>query len=71
MDSYAIAAWKDFFVAVSGVAAAFAGLLFVGISINLARIIAVPGISGRAGETLIFLGAVLVSSLLGLEHFHK
>jgi hypothetical protein len=66
MNPYAIAEWKDFFVAVSGAAAAFAGLLFVGLSINLARIIALPGISGRAGETLILLGSALVSALLGL-----
>jgi hypothetical protein len=66
LDSYSIANWKDFFVAVSGVASAFAGLLFVGLSINLVRIIGTPGIPDRAGETLIFLGGVLVSALLGL-----
>ena len=66
MNSYSIAEWKDFFIAVSGVASAFAGLLFVGVSINLARIIATPGIPDRAGETLIFLGGVLVSALVGL-----
>jgi modulator of FtsH protease len=66
VDPNVIAEWKDFFVAVSGTAAAFAGLLFVGLSINLARIIALPGISGRAGETLILLGSALVSALLGL-----
>jgi modulator of FtsH protease len=66
MDSYAVAEWKDFYVAVSGAAAAFAGLLFVGLSINLARIISLPGIPDRAGETLIYLGGVLASALLGL-----
>ncbi|MGC1684555.1 MAG: hypothetical protein WA734_02940 [Candidatus Acidiferrales bacterium] len=66
MEPYAVAEWKDFYVAVSGAAAAFAGLLFVGLSINLTRIISLPGISDRAGETLIFLGAVLVAALLGL-----
>ena len=66
MESYAVAEWKDFYVAVSGAAAAFAGLLFVGLSINLTAIIKAPGISDRAGETLIFLGAVLVAALLGL-----
>ncbi len=66
MDSYAVAEWKDFYVAVSGAAAAFAGLLFVGLSINLTRILSAPGISDRAGETLIFLGSVLVAALLGL-----
>ena len=61
MEWYAVGEWKDFYVAVSGAAAAFAGLLFVGLSINLTRIISLPGISDRAGETLIFLGGVLVA----------
>jgi len=66
MNSYPITEWRDFFVAVSGTAAAFAGLLFVGISINLARIINSPGIPARAGETLVFLGNVVVVALLAL-----
>ena len=66
MISYAIAQWKDFLIAVSSVAASFAGLLFVGVSINLTRILGTPGIPARAGETLIFLGGVLVAALLGL-----
>jgi hypothetical protein len=66
MSSYAIAEWKDFFVAVSGASAALAGLLFVALSINLARIVELPGIADRAGETLISLGSVLVAALLGL-----
>jgi hypothetical protein len=66
MNAYTVAAWKDFFLAISGASAAFAGLLFVGLSINLTRIIALPGISGRAGGTLILLGSVLIASVLGL-----
>jgi hypothetical protein len=66
MDAYTLASWKDFFIATSGASAAFAGLLFVGLSINLSRILALPGISGRAGGTLILLGNVLISSVLGL-----
>jgi hypothetical protein len=66
MNSYPIAEWRDFFVAVSGAAAAFAGLLFVGLSINLTRIISSPGIPARAGETLAFLGNVVVAALLAL-----
>lgn len=64
--SYTVAVWKDFFVAVSGAAASFAGLLFVGLSTNLTRIIGTPAIPDRSGVTLIFLGSVLVSVLLGL-----
>jgi modulator of FtsH protease len=66
MDAYTLASWKDFFIATSGASAAFAGLLFVGLSINLARIIALPGIADRAGGTLILLGGVLIASVLGL-----
>ena len=50
----------------SGAAAALAGLLFVALSINLTRIISLPGVPDRAGQTLIFLGGVLVSAFLGL-----
>ncbi len=65
MSSYAIADWKDFFVAISGAAAALAGLLFVALSINLTRIIN-RGIVDRAAETLILLASVLTVGLLGL-----
>jgi hypothetical protein len=64
-SSYAITDWKDFFAAVAGAAAALAGLLFVALSINLSKIIS-RGIVDRAAETLILLGAVLASALLGL-----
>ena len=59
--------WHDFFLAAAGAAAVLAGLVFVGLSINLSVILATPayGLSGRALEALVLLMAVLiVTSLL-------
>ncbi len=57
--------WDNFFSAEVGAAAALAGLIFVGISINLARIIALPLIANRALQSLLILLAILaVESLL-------
>ncbi len=59
--------WHDFFLATAGAAAVLAGLVFVGVSINLEMIVANPiyGLTGRALEALVLLMAVLfVSTLL-------
>ena len=59
-----MSAWENFFVAEVGASAVLAGLVFVGLSINLNKIIAGPGLPGRALEALVVLVVVLVVSSL-------
>jgi modulator of FtsH protease len=58
--------WDSFFVARVGASAAVAGLVFVGVSINLEKILKYTGLLGRALEALIVLILVLVVSSLML-----
>ncbi len=64
VNLYSPIGWENFFTAVAGAAAALTGLIFVGLSINLSKILASPGLPGRAGEAIIILaGGLLVSTL--------
>ena len=57
--------WENFFIAEVGASAALLGLIFVGISINLTRILSIHGLPNRALLALIILLTILiVSSLL-------
>jgi hypothetical protein len=60
--------WHDFFLAQAGAAGVLTGLVFVGVSINLDKIVSDPnsGLAGRAAEALILLVAVLTASVLVL-----
>ena len=58
--------WESFFVAQVGASAAVAGLVFVGVSINLDKILKYAGLPGRTLEALIVLILVLITSSLML-----
>jgi modulator of FtsH protease len=66
MDHSVITGWTDFLIASAGVIGALVGLVFVSLSINLARIIELPGLAGRAAETMILLGGTLTGILVSL-----
>jgi len=64
-----IAAWESFAVALAGVCAVLAGLVFVAVSINIGRILRVRGLAGRAGESVIlFLSAVCLCAFVLIPH---
>ena len=58
--------WSDFLVTAAGASGALAGLVFVALSINLARIIELKGVAARAGETILLLGSLLIGALIAL-----
>jgi hypothetical protein len=63
VTAYSQAAWHNFFMGSLGASAAFTGLLFVAISINLQQILKFPRLPGRAAGALgMLLSALFVSS---------
>src|SRR5277367_6109363 len=63
--------WDSFFVAEAGAAAALAGLVFVAVSINLARILEFPTLPTRVLEALVALLSVLTAALFSLIPFQS
>ena len=55
--------WLNFYSATASASAAMTGLVFVGLSINLARVLAIPGMVARCGEAIMLLGLALLVSL--------
>ncbi|MBM9466623.1 hypothetical protein [Nakamurella leprariae] len=66
MNAYDPDAWQNLAVATAGAAAALAGLIFVAVSLNLAKILSFARLPWRAGSTLGLLLVVLVGALLVL-----
>ncbi|MFI5185183.1 MAG: hypothetical protein ACHQF0_00500 [Chitinophagales bacterium] len=58
--------WNDFYVAVTGAAGALTGLIFVGVSINLKKILPLPTLPNRALISLILLITILTFAILQL-----
>jgi len=58
--------WHDFYVAAMGAAAALTGLIFVGVSINITKILSLPKLPDRALLSLTLLLNILVVSALML-----
>jgi hypothetical protein len=59
-----LAEWHTFLSVQAGAAATLTGLVFVAVSINLGRIMAVPGLPGRAAESIVqFLQAFFVATV--------
>lgn len=61
-----MADWSNFFLGVVGAAAALAGLLFVAVSVNQARILALGRMADRGLESVAMLFLVLVVASLPL-----
>ena len=60
-----MAPWEAFFAAQLAAAATLAGLLFVGVSLNLAKILANPSLPGRAlSGFYLLLANVIIASLM-------
>jgi modulator of FtsH protease len=61
----ALADWEAFFTAQVGASATLAGLLFVGVSLNLTKVLAAPFLPLRALYALaLLIGILVISSLL-------
>lgn len=58
--------WHNFFEAMSGASATLTGLIFVGISINLNKLLSMPSLPDRGLESLILLLNILIISALSL-----
>ena len=63
MSGASIAEWNTLLAVQAGAAATLTGLVFVAVSINLGKIMAIPGLPGRAAESILqFLEVFLIST---------
>ncbi len=70
MNAYDLQSWVAFLAAVVGAGTALAGLIFVALSINLDRLLHLPNLAARAGETLATLILAVIGAALGLLPQH-
>jgi hypothetical protein len=66
MNASPTAGWESLFSAELGAAAALLGLVFVGVSINISRIVASRLLVDRSLEAIVLLTQVLVVATVGL-----
>jgi hypothetical protein len=66
VTGYATEGWGELFLAEAGASAALAGLLFVAVSINLERIVALRSLPEAALGAIVLLVAVLLVSTFAL-----
>ena len=66
VNAYTTEGWGDLFLAGAGASAALGGLLFVAVSINLDRIVALRSLPGAALGAIVLLVAVLMVSMVAL-----
>lgn len=64
-----LADWTSYLSAQAGAAATLTGLVFVSVSINLSKILSIPGLTGRAAESLMqFFGVLIISTTALIPH---
>jgi hypothetical protein len=62
MEPSTLSAWSYYLSTIASADAALTGLIFVAVSINLTKILATPGLTGRVAEPMIQLFGVLTIS---------
>jgi hypothetical protein len=62
LDVISIGDWSNYLAAQAGASATLTGLVFVAMSINLSSVLSMPGLTGRAAESMSQLFGVLVLS---------
>lgn len=63
--------WSNFFVANAGASAALTGLIFVGVSINLSKILSLVTLPERALISICLLLTILILSILALTPYQS
>jgi len=66
MSTGSVAEWSTLLTVEAETAATLTGLVFVAVSINLDRIMAYPGLPGRAAESILQFLAVFLISIVAL-----